>query len=115
MLQQDEPDDYVIAHRRDALGAGVLRARVRPRRHAGRLARRGAAEQGVGEDGRVLVEVDRRYFRPTEVEHLLGDPTKARTELGWTTHTGFEGLVTMMVEADLAEVDREVRCGAPRP
>ena len=49
----------------------------------------GQAEQGVGEDGRVLVEVDRRYFRPTEVEHLLGDPTKARTELGWTTHDGF--------------------------
>ncbi|HQU34050.1 MAG TPA: GDP-mannose 4,6-dehydratase, partial [Thermoanaerobaculaceae bacterium] len=66
-------------------------------------------------DGRVLVEVDRRYFRPTEVEHLLGDPAKARTKLGWTTHTGFEALVTMMVDADLAEVDREVRCGALRP
>ncbi len=115
MLQAEAADDYVVAtgetHSvREFCQLAFARAGM-PVTWRGD----GQAEQGVGEDGRVLVEVDRRYFRPTEVEHLLGDPTKARTELGWTTQTGFEGLVTMMVEADLAEVDREVRCGAPRP
>ena len=115
MLQAEAADDYVVAtgetHSvREFCQLAFARAGM-PVTWRGE----GQAEQGVGADGRVLVEVDRRYFRPTEVEHLLGDPTKARTELGWTTHTGFEGLVTMMVEADLAEVDREVRCGAPRP
>jgi len=115
MLQPEEADDYVVAtgetHSvREFCQLAFARAGM-PVSWRGE----GQAEQGVGEDGRVLVEVDRRYFRPTEVEHLLGDPTKARTRLGWTTHTGFDGLVTMMVESDLAEVDREVRSGAPRP
>lgn len=66
---------------------------------------------GVGEtgldrsSGRTLIEVDERYFRPTEVEALLGDPTKARTRLGWTHTVSFDELVTEMVEADLALVD----------
>ncbi|HQT94558.1 MAG: GDP-mannose 4,6-dehydratase [Acidobacteria bacterium 21-70-11] len=115
MLQADAADDYVVAtgetHSvREFCQLAFARAGM-PLTWRGE----GQAEQGVGEDGRVLVEVDRRYFRPTEVEHLLGDPAKARTKLGWTTHTGFEALVTMMVDADLAEVDREVRCGALRP
>ncbi len=115
MLQADAADDYVVAtgetHSvREFCQLAFARAGM-PLTWRGE----GQAEQGVGEDGRVLVEVDLRYFRPTEVEHLLGDPAKARTKLGWTTHTGFEALVTMMVDADLAEVDREVRCGALRP
>jgi GDPmannose 4,6-dehydratase len=115
MLQAEEANDYVVAtgetHSvREFCQLAFARAGM-PVSWRGE----GQAEQGVGKDGRVLVEVDRRYFRPTEVEHLLGDPTRARAKLGWTTHTGFDGLVTMMVESDLAEVDREVRSGAPRP
>ena len=115
MLQADAADDYVVAtgetHSvrefcRLAFGCAGIPVTWRGE---------GQAEQGVGGDGRVLVEVDRRYFRPTEVERLLGDPAKARTVLGWQPRVGFEELVETMTLADLAEVDREVRCGAPRP
>ncbi len=61
----------------------------------------GLDEQGLGPDGRCLVRVDPRYFRPAEVELLLGDATKARTRLGWEPTTRFAALVEMMVEADL--------------
>jgi GDPmannose 4,6-dehydratase len=61
----------------------------------------GLDEQGVGPDGRVLVAVSSRYFRPSEVEHLLGDATKARRELGWAPTVSFEGLVQMMTDADV--------------
>uniref|UniRef100_UPI0035A13429 GDP-mannose 4,6-dehydratase n=1 Tax=Porphyromonas loveana TaxID=1884669 RepID=UPI0035A13429 len=63
----------------------------------------GIAERGVDKtNGRVLVEVDPKYFRPCEVEQLLGDPTKARTLLGWDpTKTSFEELVRIMVKADM--------------
>jgi GDPmannose 4,6-dehydratase len=70
----------------------------------------------------VLVAVDARYFRPTEVDILIGDPTKARLKLDWEPTTLFSELVKEMVEADLAEVDREhhisqsspKRCGSGR-
>ena len=54
--------------------------------------------------GKVLVEIDPKYFRPTEVEHLLGDPTKAKEKLGWKAEVKFEELVKIMVEADCASV-----------
>jgi GDPmannose 4,6-dehydratase len=57
--------------------------------------------------GRVLVRIDPRYFRPTEVDALLGDATKARNELGWVPELGFEDLVTEMVGADLALAQRD--------
>jgi len=60
------------------------------------------AEQGADPSGRVLVEVDPRYFRPCEVELLLGDPTKAKEKLGWQPRVGFRELVEMMVDADVA-------------
>jgi GDPmannose 4,6-dehydratase len=55
----------------------------------------------------VIVRVDPRYFRPTEVDTLLGDPTKAREKLGWTPRTSFEGLVKEMVASDLKEAQRD--------
>jgi GDPmannose 4,6-dehydratase len=63
-------------------------------------------EVGVDAAGesRILVKIDPQYFRPTEVELLLGDPTKARTKLGWEAECGFDDLVKEMVEADLAMV-----------
>jgi GDPmannose 4,6-dehydratase len=68
----------------------------------------GLEEKGVdARDGRILVEIDPRYFRPTEVDALLGDPTKARTKLGWHHKVPFEALVREMVEADLAAVELE--------
>jgi GDPmannose 4,6-dehydratase len=68
----------------------------------------GVDEKGVAPDGRVLVEVDPRYFRPTEVEQLLGDPTRAREELGWAPEITFGALVDLMVDADLELARREL-------
>ncbi|MGE3738589.1 MAG: GDP-mannose 4,6-dehydratase [Geminicoccaceae bacterium] len=68
----------------------------------------GAAEKGIDRrTGKLLVEVDPRYFRPLEVDHLQGDAGKARRELGWRPTTGFPALVREMVAADLAQVQRE--------
>ena len=60
--------------------------------------------------GQVLVRVDPRYFRPTEVDFLLGDPTRAKTVLGWEPRTRFPELVKAMVEADLQQAQRDQLC-----
>ena len=62
-------------------------------------------EKGIGDDGRVLVEVDPRFFRPAEVDSLLGDPSKAREKLGWDPRrTSFEDLVKEMTQYDIENV-----------
>jgi GDPmannose 4,6-dehydratase len=101
MLQTDEPDDFVIAtgetHSvREFCELAFARVGLS-------LTWRGQGldEQGLGPDGRCLVRVDPRYFRPAEVELLLGDASKARARLGWEPTTRFAALVEMMVEADL--------------
>ena len=67
----------------------------------------GLAEKGVdARDGRVLIEIDERYFRPTETDALLGDPSKARQKLGWHHKISFNELVREMVDADLQEMRR---------
>ncbi|MFY9692955.1 MAG: GDP-mannose 4,6-dehydratase, partial [Xanthobacteraceae bacterium] len=69
-------------------------------------------EQGLdARDGRVLVEIDPRYFRPTETDALLGDPSKARQKLGWHHKVSFDELVREMVDSDLRDIRRD---GAPR-
>lgn len=108
MLQQTEPDDYVLATGENhTVREFVEKAFV----HVGRRIvwqGGGTDEKGVdATDGRVLVEVDRRYFRPTEVDTLLGDASKARAKLGWRHKTTFEALVKEMVEADLITVRDE--------
>ncbi len=68
----------------------------------------GVEEKGVDKStGEVLIEVDPRYFRPTEVDALLGDPSKARTKLGWRHNTTFDKLVQEMVQADMAAARNE--------
>jgi nucleoside-diphosphate-sugar epimerase len=108
MLQQEAPDDYVLATgETHSVREFVERAFACIGR---KIEWRGAghAEQGVdARDDRVLVEVDPRYFRPTEVDALLGDPTKARTKLGWHHKVSFDALVREMVEADIAEMGRD--------
>lgn len=111
ILQADEPEDYVIA-------TGEMHT-VREFvdlafKHVGITLRwegSGVDEKGIDvETGNVLVEVDPKYFRPSEVEQLLGDPNKARTKLGWNpTSTSFEELVEIMVKSDMKLVDREDR------
>ncbi|MCR4816110.1 MAG: GDP-mannose 4,6-dehydratase [Bacteroidales bacterium] len=106
MLQQPEPEDYVIATGENHSVREFVELAFR---HAGiELAWRGKGldEKGVDKKtGRVLVAVDPRFFRPAEVEQLLGDPTKARTKLGWNPHkTSFEELVRIMVENDMEKL-----------
>ncbi len=67
----------------------------------------GVEEKAVDKSGKVVVAIDPRYFRPTEVETLLGDPSKAQRELGWTPRTSFDQLVKEMVEADLVSAQRD--------
>jgi GDPmannose 4,6-dehydratase len=107
MLQQDKPTDYVIATGRQ------YSVRDFTKRCAERLGvdltwvGEGPEEKGVDRDGNVIVAVDPRYFRPTEVESLLGDASKAQRELGWTPRTSFEELVNEMVDADLRSAERD--------
>lgn len=103
MLQQDTPDDFVIA---TGEYHSVREFTELAFRHAGIALRwegGGIDEKGIDEaNGRVLVEVDPKYFRPCEVEQLLGDPTKARTVLGWNPRkTTFEELVRIMTDHDM--------------
>jgi len=111
MLQADEPEDYVIAtgemHTvREFTTIAFKEAGIDLEWQG-----EGLDEKGVDKaTGRVLVEVDPRYFRPTEVEQLLGNPKKARTQLGWNpTTTSFEELVKLMVQSDIKFVEKEDR------
>jgi GDPmannose 4,6-dehydratase len=112
MLQQDEPDDYVLATGE----AHSVREFVEKAFKIGGITIKwkGPAgtvdEIGVDTDNedRVLVKIDPEYFRPTEVELLLGDPTKAKDKLGWVSMTPFDNLVEEMVKEDLAIVRGEI-------
>jgi GDPmannose 4,6-dehydratase len=108
MLQQDQPDDYVLATGENhSIREFIERAFA----EVGRTIEwSGAGPEEIGRDGRTgapLVSIDSRYFRPTEVEQLIGDPTKAREKLGWRHEVGFEELVKEMVAADLETVKRD--------
>ena len=105
MMQQEKPEDFVLATGETHTVRKMCDLAFK---HAGiELAWEGEGvdEKGINSTtGEVLVEVDPQYFRPTEVELLIGDPTKAREELSWKNEYDFEALVKEMVEYDLAEV-----------
>ncbi|MFZ2497937.1 GDP-mannose 4,6-dehydratase [Methanosarcina sp.] len=102
MLQQDEPDDYVVA---TGETHSVREFTELAFKEAGiYLEWEGEGVNEIGRDvdsGKVLVEVDPMFYRPTEVDLLIGDPSKAREKLGWKTKVSFEELVRMMVKNDL--------------
>jgi GDPmannose 4,6-dehydratase len=108
ILQQDTPDDYVLA---TGESHSVREFVEKAFSHIGRaIVWRGRAVEEKGVDkstGEVLVEVDPRYFRPTEVDCLVGDPSKARAKLGWRPRTSFDTLVADMVQADRVAVREE--------
>jgi len=105
MVQQDQPDDYVLATGETHAVREFVELAFG---HVGKVIEwvgAGVDEKGVDTaTGKVLVEVDPRFFRPTEVELLLGDPAKAKAKLGWSHTTPFPALVQEMVEADLARL-----------
>jgi GDPmannose 4,6-dehydratase len=110
ILQQPQPDDYVLAtgeaHSvREFVEKAFTVVGRRLTWHG-----KGKDERGIdAQTGDVLVEVDARYFRPTEVDFLLGDASKARRILGWTHRVSFDQLVTEMVQSDIALLGRECR------
>jgi GDPmannose 4,6-dehydratase len=108
MLQQPQPDDFVIASgEQHSVREFAARAAAELGMHI-EWQGRGADERGVERGtGRVLVRVDPRYFRPTEVNALLGDAAKARARLGWQPQIGFDALVKEMVAADLELARRD--------
>ena len=121
MLQQDQPEDFVIATGvqvsvRDFVDAAGAELGIRLRWEG-----EGVDETGIVESvkdagkvqvapGAAIVRVDPRYFRPTEVETLLGDPSKAREKLGWTASTTLQELVSEMVRSDLEDAQRDELC-----
>jgi GDPmannose 4,6-dehydratase len=108
ILQQEVPDDYVLATGESHTVREFCEIAFK---HTGRGLEwkgRGVNERGLdAATGETLIEIDPRYFRPTEVDTLLGDATKARTKFGWVPKTDFAGLVAEMVEHDLANIMKE--------
>jgi len=110
MLQQDEPEDFVLATGkmisvREFCDSAFRAADIE-------LVFEGEGEREVGKDaktGDVLIEVDPRYYRPAEVEQLLGDPSKAQKQLGWKLEYTLDQMVTEMVESDLQTAKAEIK------
>jgi GDPmannose 4,6-dehydratase len=111
MLQQEQPEDFVIATGqttkvRDFVQQAFCEIGIEIKWQGS-----GVDEKGLDQaTGNVLIEVDPRYFRPTEVDLLLGDPSKAKVKLGWEAKTTLSELVAMMVQEDLKSAQRDVLC-----
>src|SRR6185369_6396384 len=103
MLQQDRPDDFVIATGRQYSVREFVDSAASELAMPIRWEGSGVDEKGYDTSGRCIVAVDPRYFRPTEVETLLGDASKAHQKLGWSPRISFAELVKEMVEADLSQ------------
>jgi GDPmannose 4,6-dehydratase len=106
MLQQEQPEDFVIATGvqfsvRDFVNAAAAELGIDIRWEG-----KGVDEKGYDAEGKCIVQTDPRYFRPTEVETLLGDPSKAKQKLGWSPKTSFSELVKEMVQEDLKAAER---------
>jgi GDPmannose 4,6-dehydratase len=107
MLQQETPEDFVIATGvqysvRDFVNAAAKELSIEILWEGA-----GVEEKGYDSHGKCLISVDPQYFRPTEVETLLGDPAKAKEKLGWTPKTTFDELVAEMVREDLKSAERD--------
>ncbi len=110
MLQQETPEDFVIASGVQHSVREFVDAAARALGIAIDWRGQGVDERGYDEKGRCIVAVDPRYFRPTEVETLLGDASKARERLGWQPRVSFDDLVAEMVTEDLKTAERDELC-----
>jgi GDPmannose 4,6-dehydratase len=108
ILQQSEPDDFVFATGETRSVREFVECAFAEIGRRIEWRGQGAHEQGLDANtGQILIETDPRYFRPTEVDILVGDASKARKKLGWTSRHSFKDLVTEMVAADLRAVENE--------
>ena len=111
MLQQDKADDFVIASGKQNSVREFVEVAFHEIGIAVRWNGKDIDEKGYDRNtGKVIVELDKRYFRPTEVDTLLGDARKARKKLGWKTKVSFRELVSEMVKEDLKEAERDQLC-----
>jgi GDPmannose 4,6-dehydratase len=111
MLQQENPEDYVIATVEQHSVKEFVEMSARELGIAIAWEGEGVDEKGVNlANGKTIVRVDPRYFRPTEVETLLGDPSKAKKNLGWEPRTTFEELVREMTRSDLEDAKKDELC-----
>ena len=111
MLQQDEPEDFVIASGKQHSVREFVECAAKELDISIRWEGEGVEEKGIDRaTGKTIIAVDPRYFRPTEVETLLGDATKAREKLGWETRISFAELVKEMAVSDLNEAKRDQLC-----
>jgi GDPmannose 4,6-dehydratase len=107
MLQQEKPEDFVIATGEQHSVRDFVRLAADELGIELTWTGTGIEEKAVDQAGKVVVAVDKRYFRPTEVQALLGDATKARQKLGWKPRTNFRELVREMVRSDLEAAERD--------
>ena len=111
MLQQTEAEDFVVATGETHEVREFVQLAFQEVGIEIQWQGEGINEKGINKaDGKVLVEVDSRYFRPTEVELLLGDPTKAKEKLGWEPKTTLQELCSMMVSEDLKSAKKDLLC-----
>ena len=109
MLQQDKPEDFVIATGRQESVRRFIELSAKTLGW-GQLQWEGVGLEEVGrrsDNGSIVVRIDQRYFRPAEVETLLGDPTRAQMKLGWTPRTSLEEMVEEMISHDKEEASKE--------
>jgi len=107
MLQRDEPEDFVIATGKQYSVRDFVDAAAKELEISVDWKGEGVEEKGYDAAGKCIVSVDPRYFRPTEVESLLGDASKARKKLGWEPKTSFDELVSEMVREDFIAAERD--------
>ena len=107
MLQQEQPEDFVVATGVQYSVRDFVNIAAKELGIAMRWQGEGLTEKGFDDEGKCIVSVDPRYFRPTEVETLLGDPSKAKAKLGWEPKISFSELVKEMVREDLKSAERD--------
>lgn len=105
MMQQEKPDDYVVATGEYHSVREFVEKSFKAVGQTITWEGKGVDEVGKNQEGRIVVRVDPKYFRPTEVDELLGNPTKAETQLGWKRKVSFDELVKEMIEEDLKNAD----------
>jgi len=112
MLQADKPVDYVIATSKQYTVRQLVTLAFEFMGKTVTWRGSGISEEGIDENGKVICSVSEQYFRPTEVETLLGDATKAKTELGWVAKTSFKELILDMMRYDCENQGIEVNAKA---
>lgn len=111
MLQQEKPEDFVIATGKTYSVREFLQEAFSEIGYSIKWVGSGVTEKGIdAKTGKILVGIDPKYFRPTEVDLLIGDPSKAIKELGWKAKTTFHELVKLMVQEDLKLVENKLEC-----